>query len=67
MMARPSDRAVGRKLLSANELAEYLGVPIATLYRWNYMGTGPRAIKVGRHLRYRERDVEGWLEDEARR
>lgn len=57
---------LGRKLLSTSEVAEYLGVPIGTLYRWNYFGTGPRPIKVGRHLRYRERDVESWLEDQAR-
>jgi excisionase family DNA binding protein len=45
------------------ELAGYLGVPVATLYGWRYKGSGPRSIKVGRHLRYRRGDVEAWLDD----
>lgn len=42
------------RLLTTEELAEYLNLPIGTLYRFNYIGSGPRPIKVGRHLRYRE-------------
>lgn len=54
------------QLLSADKLAEYLAVPLATVYQWNYRGTGPRPIKVGRHLRYRATDVEKWLEAQAK-
>jgi len=50
------------QLLDAHELAEWLAVPVATLYQWRYTGNGPRALKVGRHLRYRRSDVEAWLE-----
>ena len=49
-------------LWSPSELAEYLGVPVATLYRWRYQGEGPPSHKVGRHLRYHSDDVEQWLE-----
>ena len=49
-------------LLSPQQLAEYLGVPLATVYRWRCEGTGPRGIKVGKHVRYRQRDVEAWLD-----
>lgn len=48
-------------------LAEYLGVPIKTVYRWNYTGTGPKACRVGRHVRYRPADVEAWLDAQQRR
>ena len=51
-----------RDLWSPDEVADYLGVPRATLYGWRYKGTGPRAMRVGRHLRYRRADVEAWLE-----
>ncbi len=54
--------ALGNTLLSPQQLADYLGVPLATIYRWRYEGTGPRGIKVGKHVRYRQRDVEAWLE-----
>jgi excisionase family DNA binding protein len=43
------------------DVAEYLQVPVKTLYRWRYAGEGPPAYRVGRHLRFRWSDVEGWL------
>jgi excisionase family DNA binding protein len=52
-------------LMSAQELAEYLGVPVATIYRWRYRHEGPRALKIGRHLRYRTIDIERWLDSVA--
>ena len=54
--------ALGNALLSPQQLADYLGVPVATVYRWRYESTGPRGIKVGKHVRYRRGDVEAWLE-----
>lgn len=55
----------GYHLLGPRELAEYLGVPVATIYRWNHLRNGPRAIRVGRHVRYRVADVESWLDAQA--
>ena len=49
------------RLLTPEELAEYLTIPIATIYAWRYQGKGPPGFRVGRHLRYREGDVEDWL------
>jgi excisionase family DNA binding protein len=50
-------------LLSPEQLSKELnGIPVATLYQWRLKGTGPRALKVGRHLRYRRSDVDAWLE-----
>lgn len=53
-------------LLTIEELSDYLLVPVATLRRWRYERTGPRAVKLGRHVRYRRADVEKWL-DQAER
>jgi excisionase family DNA binding protein len=53
------------KLLTLAEVAEALGVPVATLYQWRYKGTGPRGIRVGRHVRYRATDIEAWLAEQA--
>ena len=53
-------------LLTTAELAAYLGVPRATLYAWSYRSEGPPTIKVGRHLRYRESDIEAWLQHQRR-
>ena len=52
-------------LYSPEQLAQRLGIPVATLYRWNYLGTGPLPLRVGRHVRYRPNDVNDWLEERA--
>lgn len=51
-----------RALMSPQELADYLGVPLGTVYQWNHHGTGPKPISVGRHVRYRHAEVEQWLD-----
>ena len=58
---RPSEDRLQR-LLSAQEVADYLGVPITTIYNWRHRSQGPPGFRVGRHLRYRRRDVEAWIE-----
>jgi excisionase family DNA binding protein len=51
-----------RKLATAEEIADYLGVPLGTVYQWSSRGGGPRLIKVGRHLRARWDDIEAYLD-----
>ncbi len=51
------------QLLTAQALALYLEVPVATVYAWRHRRQGPPGFKVGRHLRYRARDVEQWILD----
>jgi predicted DNA-binding transcriptional regulator AlpA len=48
-------------LWSAEDVAAFLRVPKATLYQWRYMGCGPKASKVGRHLRYDPAEVRAWF------
>jgi excisionase family DNA binding protein len=54
------------RLLTVNEVAGYLGVPVKTLYQWRHKGVGPRGMRVGRHLRYRSGEVDRWLDALAR-
>jgi excisionase family DNA binding protein len=51
-----------KRLITTVELAEYLGVPMTTIYGWRQRGEGPRGFRVGRHLRYQPDDVASWLE-----
>jgi len=60
-----TDAPARRKLATARELADYCGVPLATVYQWSHRGGGPRLIKVGRHLRARWEDVEQWLDEQT--
>lgn len=62
-MTRPTPRD---ELLTPTELAEWLRVPLATVYQWRYKGEGPAGMKVGRHVRYRRSTVEDWLDDAER-
>jgi excisionase family DNA binding protein len=49
------------RYLTAVEVADLLGVPIATIYRWRYQRMGPPGFRVGRHLRYDPRAVHEWI------
>lgn len=53
------------RLMSAQEVADYLGIPITTLYAWRYKGEGPPGYRVGRHIRHRREQIDRWLEDHA--
>jgi excisionase family DNA binding protein len=50
------------QLLTAQQLADYLGVPVATLYQWRWRGEGPPGFRVGRHVRYRWSDIKDWVD-----
>jgi hypothetical protein len=49
------------RLWSAADTSTYLGVPISTLHQWRYLGTGPKAYRVGRWLRYDPAEVVAWV------
>ncbi len=48
--------------LSPKELANRTGVPISTVYNWRTYNKGPRAMRVGKYVRYRLEDVLAWEE-----
>jgi len=52
------------RLLTADELADFLDVPIRTLYAWRHRGEGPIGFRVGKHLRYRRSDIQRWIEQQ---
>jgi predicted DNA-binding transcriptional regulator AlpA len=37
---------------------------VNTLRFWRHQGTGPRSIKLGRRVVYRECDVVAWIEEQ---
>ncbi len=53
-------------LLTINEVAEVLGVSRQRLYAWRHEGKGPPAIQLeGRLLRYRQTDLDTWLDQQG--
>ena len=53
-------------LIDTRQLSENLQIPPRTLDQWAYRGKGPAFIRVGRHRRYRQADVEAWLDSQTR-
>ncbi len=56
---------VCERLWSAREVGEFLGVPVATLHQWRYLGNGPAAYRVGKYLRYDPDTVRRWLAEQC--
>lgn len=52
-----------RPLLTIKELAELLGVSIATINRWNRAGEIPAPIVIGGSIRWKRVEVEKWLDE----
>ena len=48
-------------LQTTSEIAVYLQVAEITLRKWRLGGTGPRFVKVGSTVRYKNSDIEAWL------
>lgn len=49
------------RLWSVQDVSEYLGVTVWTVYSWRSAGTGPPGRRLGKRLRYRPQDVRDWV------
>jgi excisionase family DNA binding protein len=47
--------------MTVEDLAEYLGIPVQTVYKQRSMGTGPPGYPVGRWVRFKRSEVDAWL------
>jgi excisionase family DNA binding protein len=65
MSADINDARAPERLLTPDEVAQWLGKPKATLYAWRSRNLGPRGIRVGNALRYRRTEVERWLDEQT--
>jgi Helix-turn-helix domain len=62
----PVTRPLPPRLWTVKETADFLRVPVSTLYYWSYMGEGgPRILRIGRSLRYDPYDVAEWARSRA--
>jgi excisionase family DNA binding protein len=49
-------------LWTISDLAQFLGVPVRTIYEWRRHQRGPRAYQIGKYLRFVPHEVQEWLE-----
>jgi excisionase family DNA binding protein len=62
--AKPRRRAVpadDSRLMSIEDLMEYLGQSRDTIYKERQLGTGPPGYRLGKHLRWKKSEVDAWL------
>ena len=49
------------RLWTFQDVSDFLGVPIGTLYQWRVRAEGPPAFKIGGHVRFDPDRVRAWL------
>lgn len=53
------------KTYTVLQFAEMLSLSIRTAYHLVSSGNGPKSIRVGRHIRILERDLNEWIDEQA--
>ena len=53
------------RALTEREVADMLGLSVATLRAWRHRGKGPRFLRLGRSVRYLPSDVAGFVRASA--
>jgi len=52
--------------IGPEELAAQLGIPLRTIYQWRHRGDyGPGGYKIGRHVRFKQSEVDAWINEQA--
>ncbi|MDT0268312.1 helix-turn-helix domain-containing protein [Streptomyces sp. DSM 44915] len=65
-MNTPTATALPAQYLTPEDLVRLLQLPsVQTVYRWRKTHTGPRAVRIGKHLRYHPADVHQWLTEQS--
>lgn len=49
--------------MPTDEAASYLGVHVQTLKRWRGSDYGPKYLRIGKLIRYKEVDLDAWVEE----
>jgi predicted DNA-binding transcriptional regulator AlpA len=48
-------------LLNEHDVARITGMSVASVRRWRLLRQGPRYVKIGSSVRYRQEDIRTWL------
>ena len=53
-------------LIPPEQAAEYLCVSVVPRRKWRWEGKGPKFLKLGRKVVYREQDIHDWIDGRVR-
>jgi predicted DNA-binding transcriptional regulator AlpA len=70
MSAQPTTWTAGQasatpRALTEREVANRLGLSVATLRAWRFRGKGPRYLRLGRSVRYLPSDIDAFVRASA--
>lgn len=66
VLLQDASRTAPLRLWDVNDLAEHLGVSVATIYRRRSLGEPlPRALKIGHSVRWKPEVVEAWIAEQT--
>ena len=51
-------------MIDIRALANYLGVPVSTVYDWRTNRKGPAGYRFGKHVMFALSDVKAWVEQQ---
>ncbi len=49
------------RLWGVKDVADYLGIPVQTIYQWRTKGYGPPGVRMGKHVRFVPEEVRAWV------
>ncbi len=65
MSSSTAEKAGPAPLWGVKDAAQYLGLPVPTLYAWHSRNQGPPAYRIGRWLKYSPAEVEKWVRSQT--
>lgn len=54
------------QLRKPEAVADYIGKTVGALAQMRHRGNGPKFVKLGKAIRYRDSDITEWLEQNTR-
>lgn len=52
---------MNERLWGVKDVAEYLGIPVQTIYQWRTKNYGPPGRRMGKHVRFVPEEVRDWV------
>lgn len=63
-MSDNARRSDADEILTLDEVAQILKVPVGTLRKWRTNGEGPKGFRAGKYVRYRRSAVEQFITEQ---
>ncbi|GAY10400.1 AlpA family transcriptional regulator [Pseudonocardia sp. N23] len=52
---------MNERLWGPKDVAQYLDIPVQTIYQWRTKNYGPPGTRIGKHVRFVPEEVRAWV------